>query len=235
MAAEQLRLLRVRPVAAGDHERHSRGARGALHAVERERDVGPHRLALAEGQRPVVAASLAEGVEEAGRELGLGDHVDGDAPADLVAPDLDDLPNADADADRGKRVAVREADRRLAGAVRVRDALGGCARQLQVGVAREVARVRTAVEDRRLEQPRVRLVHGPRTRERREVRRTLRAGLASNATSDRPEHEDADEHRSQARDEQHRRLAQGRNLEPPSPSYEARTHTRQRRRAGERN
>jgi hypothetical protein len=69
-------------------------------------------------------------------------------------------------------------NRIVAGAVGAGDALRRGARQLQVRLSRQVPRTRPAVDDRGLEQPRIRLVHRPRTGERREVRRPLRGRLA---------------------------------------------------------
>ena len=64
-------LLGVGAERARDQQRDPVGARGALHAVERARDVRPHALALALGERPVVAAARA-GELARRRELRLG-------------------------------------------------------------------------------------------------------------------------------------------------------------------
>ena len=60
VAARQHGLLGVRAEGAGDQQRDAVGARRALHAVERLRDVRAHRLALAQRERAVVAAAGRE-------------------------------------------------------------------------------------------------------------------------------------------------------------------------------
>ena len=59
-------------IAAVDHERDAVAPRGGLHAIEGERDIGPHRLALPVGERAAVAAARRRTrAAAAGRELRL--------------------------------------------------------------------------------------------------------------------------------------------------------------------
>ena len=206
VAAEQLRLLGVGPVAARDQQHHAGRACRALHAVERESDVWSHRLALPVRQRSVVPASLGEAVEHPGRQLGLRDHVDRYAPPLGVLPHLDDLAHTDADTHRCERLAVREADPRGVGAVRARDALRRRAREFQIRLARQVQRIRATIDHRRLEQPRVGRVHRPGARKSRKIRRALSARLPRHTARHRAQHEHADQQRGEAADEQHRSL-----------------------------
>src|SRR5438128_1439519 len=136
MAGEQRGLLGVAPEGADDDQMYPRGGRRALHAIERERSVGPHRLSLAVGERPLVLAVAAHGGEglTGGRdELGVG-----------ARPD----PHRDAPFGAGShrnagRAANRHALRAAAGAKRL-------AKRREHGAQREQDGHRTKQEDRRL-------------------------------------------------------------------------------------
>ena len=207
MGGEQRGLLGVGAERAGDQERDAVLACRALETIERLRDVRTHRLALAVGERAVIAAALGVGVDARGRQLRLGHHADRDPPPLGVALDLHDFPDADADPHRRDRVRVGEPDRHGVGAVGVTDPLGRLLRCGEVCLAGDVPRVGNTADHRRLEQPRVRLVHGARPGERGEIRGPLSAGLARHPTRHRAEDQHADEHRGKPAHEQHRRLA----------------------------
>jgi hypothetical protein len=135
MVPEQRCLLGVGPVRARDQQCDADGAGRACEAVERLRDVGPHRLALPVRERPVIAAAPGKADRLPGRKLGLRGGADVQRPAFGVAPDLDHFADADPDPRRGERIAVREPDLDFGEAVRARRALGGGATERQVFLA----------------------------------------------------------------------------------------------------
>jgi hypothetical protein len=203
-AGEEDRLLGVGAKGAGDEQLDAVGARGGGHAVEGLGDVGAHALALAHGQWTGVAAAAREPRHAAaGAELGLGDR----AQRHAAAGDLDAVLDPHAHADRREGLRVGEAHRRVRCAVGGRDRRGGVLPGGEVGVLGEVRRVRAPVDEHRLEQPEVELVHRPRARERSKVGRPLRLRLPTDAVRDRAEHEHADEHGDQPADQRDENLA----------------------------
>ncbi len=107
MPGEQHRLLGVAAPRARDAQRHAVGTRRGLHPVERQRDVGPHRLALADLERAAVLAGADRRVDRRGRrrrELRLG----GPRDRHLVVARGDRIADRHTDAHGRHRVLVRE-------------------------------------------------------------------------------------------------------------------------------
>ena len=222
---EQDGLLGVGAEGAGDDEADAVGARGALHAVEGARDVRPHALALAGRERAGVAAA---GAGELGgrRELGLGGRLD---PAVRRASPVrtskrsrtvtrtrtgaKDAPSGNAT--RTPRAPLARATRSAAARPSAR-----------YSALLEVLRPRPcAVGEDRLEQPRVRVVHRPRARERAEVGRALRPRLPRAPARDEREHERAEDERDEPADEDERRLAALRRASTAGPTQADRDQT----------
>ena len=117
----------------------------SFHAVERLRDVRPHRLALAVGERAVVAAAVRVGVDARGRELRLGGDADRTRRRS-PALDLDDLADADADAHGRDRAASGNRIVTASAAVGARDVARRPRAEVEVRLAGQVPRVRNAVD-----------------------------------------------------------------------------------------
>jgi hypothetical protein len=162
MGGEELCLLGVRAVARRDQQRQpGLAVRGRRHAIEGDGHVGTHRLALAIGERAVVAApaGLRRHPEtvRAGHDLGRRAGLDLDRVPPLAGkPHVGLLDHGDRHA-RGREVRPLEghahAGRRHAVATGAAHRAGASARQIR-GV-RQVPRVRNPVGEKGgLEQPR---------------------------------------------------------------------------------
>ncbi len=203
---EQARLLGVRAKAAGDRQRVPVPPRGGRHAVERERDVRPHRLAHPVCERAVVAAAGAarrEAEHRVGRRAQLrsrpGLHRHSPAPARPRTIDIHPHGVADAHPDpRGSERHTRERDvaETHSRPVSPRPAHRRCARPREIDRQRHVPRVGRAVgKHRGQEQARVVALHRARCRHRGQVRRPLRRALAAERLAERREDQHPGEQR----------------------------------------
>ena len=205
MPGEQHRLLCVAAPRARDAQRHAVGTRRGLHPVERQRDVGPHRLALADLERASVLAGADGRVDRRGRrrrELRLG------GPRDryLVVARGDRIADRHTDAHRRHRVLVRERHPDVREAVAPsRRERGGPATREVLGEL-QVPWVRATGERGRLEEPVEAVVHRSRTGQRREVRRTAALVGGTDAARRRAEHHGPDDDGEQERQHEDRRL-----------------------------
>ena len=191
-------LLGVGPERGVDDQRDTVGAGRGLHAVEGAGHVGAHRLALAQLQRPAVLADATRvgARQRAGRdELGLGDSVVIERRPAVCAPSpaLARVADRHAHAD-GSQAGAGELDVRSALAVAPRGLDGDATPERQVLVALEVRRVRSAVDERRLEHTRVDVAHRPRARERSQIGRSLALAGHAEPARNPAQDERADEH-----------------------------------------
>jgi hypothetical protein len=134
---EEPGLLFVGAERRGDHEVDTIRARSRVHAVEGERDVGAHRLALAKRERPPVfpLAQRFDRQRVRGHELRLGDLLGPHGGASSTDTDPHRVVDGDPNADGRDRVGAGERDRDRARAVRARRALRGLPAEGEVGVA----------------------------------------------------------------------------------------------------
>ncbi len=182
VALVQLRLLGVGAVARGDDQPHAVRARRGLHAVERARDVGPHRLALAVGERARVAGAgrlerqrVAGGRRRAPRSRSRPTGTS-PPPRGQLALHLHLHAHGRPSRRRGTRRRRRQVQAVVADRLRApRPAPARDTRRAQV------ARVRPPVDHRRLEQPLEVVSHRTRGRQRGEVCRALQRGPSAQA------------------------------------------------------
>jgi hypothetical protein len=188
---EERRLLGVGAEGRRDEQIDAVGAGGGGHAIEGQRDVRAHRLALALRERPPVLARRERtrvGVGPGRRELGLGGRRVGNVG---LGADGDRVAHDDAHADR-RQPAAGEGDADVVRAV----ARGGRACRVlaerEVLGALEVAGVLDAAEDRGLEDARVGVVHGAGGGQRGQVGSALQLSAHADAPSDPAQHDRAE-------------------------------------------
>ena len=183
--------------------------RGALHAVEGARDVRPHALALALGERAVVAAAGRRRARPAARAPPRRRAAIGAERRAVAGPHLEDVAHRHADAHRRERGAVGErhahAPRRRSHARRAPPPRGRARGTPPCRRGAAPGRLRSAKTG--LEQPRVRVVHRPRAGERAEVGSPLGARLPPTPARDEREHQRAEHERDEPAHHEQRRLA----------------------------
>ena len=165
-AANSARLLGVAAEALTTIERDAVARRGRGQAVERERDVRPHRLALPERER--APYSPGPGAAAAVRRAPAAPPRRDDRGAAPLAGDLDDgrVAHRDADARRRERARVGERDLDASAPLSRAHRQRPRSSLREIRVALEVQRVRPSVDRRRREQPVVARAHRARAGER---------------------------------------------------------------------
>jgi hypothetical protein len=210
---EQRRLLGVAAKAAVDHQIDTVGRGGRRHAVERCRDVGAHRLALAVGERAGVftGGGRADGsCPTRWHELGFGRH----SRRQRCPRERDLIAHGHTDPQRRQRVTGK-ADLDVVGTVPLSRRDGDAPADRDVLGALEVTRVRAPVDHRRREHARIHLVQRAGARQCGEVGRALVLTAHADDSGDAAEDERAQCHGDEgAGDEWHRLTLLGEDVDP---------------------